>query len=137
MISLDVNNKLARTLLHALIDKDAHFSLTEGDVTITRQHCLDKIKHYMDWLNALNVHSVMLLANASIDAICLIYALVLCNKTYIPAHTSTSAALLEAYLQTYQVDLLCIQPELAEQFDAELKEKLIKKPDFWYYIPQT
>lgn len=137
MSSMDVKNNLAMTLSDTLFAPQSHFSLADDHTLLNSQQCCEKIRQYSAWIKQINANSVLLISPPSIDALCLCYALVLSNKTYIPVHTSTSSELLKTYLQTYQVDLLVVQPQLASQFDTELKRKLIDEnnKDFFYYVP--
>lgn len=132
---MGVCNNLATELEKSLSATDNHFSATDELMSLTRQQCIDKLNYYIEWLKQLNVNSVMILSTPSIDMLCLCYALVLSNKTYIPVHTSTSSELLNTYLETYQVDLLVVQPLLFNQFDVEFKSKLKKESSFFYYLP--
>lgn len=139
LISLNaMQNDLAKTLALKLFAPDTNFSLTEGGSTFKREQCLEKILDYIDWIEQLNIHSVMIMSPPSVEALCLCYALVLSNKTYIPLHTSSSSELLEVYLKTYQVDLLWIHPHLITQFAEGFKNKLLqpKNKTFFYYLPK-
>lgn len=138
MNRLDIKNDLAERLAHALFDSDSSFSSVDDVSFFKREQCCEKVRDYLVWLNELNVHSVMLVTSPSIDALCLCYALVLSNKTYIPVHTSTSSELLNVYIQTYQVDLVVVQPQLIHKFDVHLQATLVvdKRRGFFYYAPQ-
>lgn len=133
---MDIKNNLAERILYALSDTNNHFSLSDDAIVLSRDACFKKIKHYIEWIRLMKINSVMVLSTPSIDALCLCYALVLSNKTYIPIHTSTSSELLETYLKAYQVDLLLVQPGLTNPFHCELKTKLIEDKDagFFYYL---
>ncbi|MFT4059820.1 MAG: AMP-binding protein [Legionella sp.] len=132
---MDLKNSLAQKLYYALLRAENHFSMDEDSVMLNSKKCFTKVTQYITWLNQMNVHSVMIIGKPSIDTLCLCYALVLSNKTYIPVHTSTSAELLKNYLQVYQVDLLVLQPQLLSQLDFELKTKLAKEQyNGFYYI---
>ena len=136
--SINVKNKLAKRLLNTLFYTDNNASLDDGFSVLNSTLCFDKIKQYSAWINQLNIHSVMIVSPPSIDALCVCYALVLTNKTYIPVHTSTSSELLHVYLQHYQVDLVLIHPQLAKQFDCEFKTKLTQDENrgFFYFLSQ-
>lgn len=137
MHTMDVKNNLAKALRDSLFTAQNYFSLADDCSLLNSQQCGEKISQYMAWIKQLKINSVLLISPPSIDALCLCYALVLSNKTYIPVHTSTSSALLNTYLQTYQIDLLVAPPQLANQFDSELKNKLMNENNnvFLYYLP--
>lgn len=134
---MNICNELALHLLSTLSDPDHDVVLCEDGIVFNNQQCLIKITRYMEWIDQLNCRSVMLISTPSIDALCLCYALILSNKTYIPVHTSTSADLLQAYLDTFQVDLLLIQPLIAHQFGSELKFKAVENKDNGFFYYQT
>src|SRR3990167_8027576 len=136
--SIDIKNNLAKRLLNTLFYTNNNFSLADDISNLNSKQCFNMVRQYIEWINQLNVNSVMIVSTPSINALCLCYALVLSNKTYIPVHTSTSAELLKTYLQEYQVDLLLLQPQLTSQFNCEFKTKLIedKNREFFYYISQ-
>lgn len=138
LIARHVKNDLAKKLAYSLSDPNNKCSIAEEFSYLEIHQCLDKVKRYMDWIKELNVHSVMIISSPSIDVLCLCYALVLCNKTYIPVHSSTSVELLENYVQTYKIDLLWIHPIEAEKFDYQFKQKLHADRDktFFYYLPK-
>jgi acyl-coenzyme A synthetase/AMP-(fatty) acid ligase len=136
---MNINNLLAEKLLTTLVHSTSDLSLAKDTSILKGKEFFAKIKQYIEWIDQNNINSVMIISAPSIDALCLCYALVLSNKTYIPVHTSTSAELLNVYLQTYQVDLLLVQPQLINQFNCELKTKFIEdlsKGFFYYMLPQ-
>ncbi|VEG91825.1 AMP-binding protein [Legionella spiritensis] len=134
---MQVKNELARKLLDALFSPESHFSLTDGVNLINKEWCRDKIRQYIDWLNQLDVHSAVIISTPGIETLCLCYALVISDKTYIPVHTSTSSELLQRYLNDYQIDLLLVEPGLASHCDHELRNRLVEEEDrsFYYYRP--
>ncbi|CDZ77132.1 Tyrocidine synthase III [Legionella massiliensis] len=133
---MEVKNKLAASLRDSLFKTEASFSLSDDLSSLSSEECTNKIRQYIEWINQANIHSVMIVSSPSIDALCLCYALVLSNKTYIPIHPSTSAELIENYLQNYQIDLLLIQSQLTTQMNREFFSKLTQDEtsSFYYYF---
>lgn len=131
------NNQLAEKLLYTLRKNTNNFSLTDDVTSINNKQCFDKVKQYIEWIHAMNVHSVMMITPPTIDALCFCYALILSNKTYIPVHTTTSPELLQTYLDTYQIDLLLIHPQLLKPLDSAPFSPLLETKDkeFFYFLP--
>ena len=126
-----MKNKLALFLEQKLFLQNNDFSSTN----FFYAEIINKIKYYCEFLDSLEVNTVMIYSSPSLEMLCLCHALVLKNKTYIPIHTSTAPELLISYLSTFSVDLLIIEEELVKSFDSEFKDKLHKEQlsDFFYY----
>lgn len=114
------------------------FVCMEEEIIAPKSLCVEQINRYIDWIESLGVQSVMILSPPSIEALCFCYALVLCNKTYIPVHPSTSSELLTEYLRIYPIDLLLVDARLANSLDNEFQHKLllVQQSSFFYYLPQ-
>ncbi len=116
--------------LHVLIEKDR---------SISSEQCLIQIKKYMNWLDTLNVQSVMLLSEPSINSICLMYAVVISNRTYLSVHTSMSGNSIKAQMDRTCFDLLLVDPNLKVKFQRDFDETVTKKveEDFFSYKNQN
>ncbi len=136
---MERKNKLAEMLLDAIFSKQNNFSADDDATHLNCQRCFKKIIDYIDWLNQIDVNTVLVYSHPSIESLCLCYALVISNKTYIPIHTSTSSELIKTYLKNYQVDLLWVQPELRQNMADDLQNLLIEDEhlQFLYYISQV
>ena len=121
-----MNNKLALFLKQKLLSQNNNF-YSQQSASILNDERLNKINYYCEWLDSLEVNSIMVFSSPSLDMLYLCYALVLKNKTYIPVHTSTSPELLISYLSIFSVDLLIVGVELTEAFNSEFKNKLHKE----------
>ncbi|MCW8451515.1 AMP-binding protein [Legionella quinlivanii] len=130
--SLSIKNELARSILTVFSDPEQSVSLIDEATTLDKAQCLAKIDEYLKWINSFNIHSVMVLGAPSIDYLCLCYALIISNRCFIPLHPSTSAELIDNYLQRYPIDLLLIQAELGGEFSITFKENR----GFLYHQPE-
>lgn len=127
------SNKLAVLLENALFSNKNTFSVTEKNVILSKDICADKVRYYCNWLTELKVNSLLIYSSPSVEMMCLCYALILTNKTYIPVHTSTSAELLATYLKTYSIDLLVVQSELVPQIDNEFNKLTEEGASSFFY----
>ncbi len=123
---------MAESILNALTDVKKTATFKDDLRRLNASQCLEKINGYCEWINSLNVHSVMVLASPSIDYLCLCYSLIISNKTFIPLHPSTSSELINNYLQRYPVDLFLLQPEFAANFSVNFREE----KSFLYHLPE-
>ena len=128
------NNNLALLLEPTILFNNNKEFTFQASPNPSRSEWVNKVNYYCEWLDKLKVNSVMVFSSPSIDILCLCYALVLKNKTYIPIHTSTASELLTRYLSDFSVDLLIVGEELTEHLDSKFKKKLTKEEQStWLY----
>ena len=97
-------NLLAKQLIKIFYDNT--FCIIEDNRQFKSQECLVLIKEYLAFLDEFDIRSVMIVSSPTIDSLCLMYALIISNRTYIPLYTGTSLTLLKTYLTEIQSDMI-------------------------------
>jgi acyl-coenzyme A synthetase/AMP-(fatty) acid ligase len=134
---MNKDNNLSQSLHAALLDSHNSCALINHVKKLNRTELLCDILGYMSWLDELNVHSVVVMSQPSIEALSLCYAIIFSNRVYIPVHRSTGSELIQTYLQEYHVDLLVIQPSLANQFDYSFNSELLVTQDKLFHYKRV
>lgn len=131
-----MTNPLALSLKKAFAMNEASILLQDGFGSLASKSCIDKINEYRLWLAQFDTHSVMVLAKPSIDALCLCYALILSNKTYIPVHPSTAPELINNYVHSYPIDLVIIHSSFINSFKGHFDFKPWNDEPFYFMVPE-
>lgn len=121
---MNINNDLAQSLQKSLLDKNNNCTLISHTKRLNRTDFFRKVQSYVEWLDQMNVNSIVVMSSPSIEALCLCYAIILSNRVYIPIHRSTGSELIKTYLEDYQIDLLVIESALSSQLDYSFNRTL-------------
>ncbi|QBR83259.1 hypothetical protein E3983_02125 [Legionella israelensis] len=116
MIEDKPENSLSLVLWERL-NQDSDFTVIDEE-QFNKKQILEKVLAYCQWLDALDVRVVMLMSEPGIDCLCLIYALIISHRVYIPIHSSTPPLAIKKYLDMTQAELLLVQSALAKNWDT-------------------
>lgn len=99
-------NEHFSSLFRKGFDVERSYVITDGLHKYDRVDVLEKIKQYMFFLDELKVKSVMLLMEPNYTSLCLLYALVLSNRTVIICPENSSSEFLKSELLTTNADII-------------------------------
>lgn len=92
--------------LKKLFNDNDCFNISDGNNELSSHKCFEQILTYIELLDSYAVRSVMLISSPSLDSICLIYAIILSGRTYIPVSRNASIKQINQTILLTQVDII-------------------------------